>query len=290
MKFELLFDAKAALAEGPFWHATEQRLYWVDIPAGRLHALDPNTGNDVTYDAGRLLGCAVPCDDGQWLLAGKGGITRFDPASGTQTPLADPEPDLSENRCNDGKCDARGRFWIGTYNMLRRPKAAALYCLESGKLRRVLEGVTTSNGLGWSPDQRTMYYIDTPTLMVAAFDFDLERGTLAKRRGAVQFSPGVGRPDGMCVDAEGMLWVAHWDGGRISRWDPRNGRLLAEVSLPAARVSSCAFGGPRLDRLYVTTARHGLTAEQVAEQPHAGGLFVIEPGVPGLPVGGYKGV
>jgi sugar lactone lactonase YvrE len=175
-------------------------------------------------------------------------------------------------------------------SLIRQASAASLYCLDTdGAVRHVFGGVTTSNGLGWSPDQRTMYYIDTPTLQVAAFDYDGDTGTISNRRPIVTFPSGVGRPDGMAVDAEGRLWIAHWDGGRISRWNPEDGRLSLEIPLPVARVTSCAFGGPNLDRLYITTARHGLTEPQLAEQPHAGSLFAVSPGVAGLPANEYLG-
>jgi sugar lactone lactonase YvrE len=134
-----------------------------------------------------------------------------------------------------------------------------------------------------------MYYIDTPTMQVVAFDYDPDSGAISNRRVIITFPPGVGRPDGMTVDAEGRLWIAHWDGHRVSRWDPHEGRLLSEIPLPVARVTSCAFGGPNLDRLYITTARHGGTDEQLSEQPHAGSLFAASPGVAGLPAHEYGG-
>jgi sugar lactone lactonase YvrE len=153
----------------------------------------------------------------------------------------------------------------------------------------MLGDVTTSNGLDWSADLRTMYYIDTPTMMVRAFDFDLENGTLDNQRVVIRFPEGVGRPDGMTADVEGMLWIAHWDGGRVTRWDPHTGRLLQTIHLPADRVTSCAFGGTNLDILFITTARHGLDAEQQQQQPHAGSLFAARPGVVGRPAHRYAG-
>ena len=141
--------------------------------------------------------------------------------------------------------------------------------------------MTTSNGLDWSLDLSTMYYIDTPTMMVRAFDYDADEGSISGERIVVQVPEGVGQPDGMTVDAEGMLWVAHWDGGRVTRWNPLDGRLLATVAIPADRVTSCAFGRAHLDTLFITTARHGLDATQLVAQPQAGGLFAVRPGVCG---------
>jgi len=289
MNVDLIVDAQATLGEGPFWHPRENRLYWVDIEGRTLHVHDPEGQPDTVYDAGCRVGAAVPRRSGGLVLATEFGFETFDPETGARKPIADPESDRPDHRFNDGKCDAAGRFWAGTMCLAKEPDAA-LYVLETdGSVRRVIEGVTTSNGLGWSLDRKTMYYIDTPTMQVAAFDYDETAGTLARRRVVVTFPEGVGRPDGMTVDAEGMLWIAHWAGARVSRWHPGTGALLATVPVPAGNVSSCAFGGPNLDRLYVTTARHKLDPDDLARYPHTGGLFVLEPGVCGLPAGEYGG-
>lgn len=292
MDVQLALDARAALGEGPTWHPQQQRLYWVDIEGMKLHEFDPDAGTDTAYDVGCRVSAAVPRASSPrgMILATQFGFQAFDLDARRLSPMADPESDLSDNRFNDGKCDPHGRFWAGTMSLVRKRGAASLYVLESdGSVRKVFGGVSTSNGLDWSPDRSTMYYIDTPTLQVAAFDYDGDSGTIGGRRVVVRFPEGVGRPDGMTVDAEGMLWIAHWQGGRISRWNPADGSLLESVSLPADRVTSCAFGGPNLDRLYVTTARHGLDEAALARQPHAGGLFVLRPGVCGLPATLYAG-
>lgn len=287
---QLVVDARATLGEGPVWHPGHQRLTWVDIQAGKLHVYDPRGEADRVYDVGCLVGAAVPRQSGGMILATEHGFEAFEFETCKRTPLGDPEAHLPNNRFNDGKCDARGRFWAGTMSMVRELGAGSLYVLEpGGEIRHVLGGVTTSNGLGWSPDGRTMYYIDTPTLQVAAFDFDETRGTITGRRVAVSFPEGVGRPDGMAVDAEGMLWIAHWDGGRVTRWNPGDGSLLATIRVPADRTSCCAFGGEDLDILFITTARHGLSAEALQRQPHAGGLFAARPAVRGLASHSYAG-
>lgn len=288
---DLVLDVRAALGEGPVWHSCEQRLYWVDIPAGNVHVYDPQSNQDLVYGVGQMVGAAVPRRAGGLVLATQSGLGTFDLERREFSLLAAPERHLPDNRFNDGKCDPRGRFWAGTMSLIRQAGAASLYCLDiDGTVRQVFGGVTTSNGLDWSPDQRTMYYIDTPTLQVAAFDYDADSGAICNRRTIITFPPGIGRPDGMTVDAEGRLWIAHWDGGRISRWDPDSGRQLQEIFLPVARVTSCAFGGANLDRLYITTARHGLTDDQLSEQPHAGSLFAVTPGgVGGMPSHEYLG-
>jgi sugar lactone lactonase YvrE len=290
MNVDLVVDAKATLGEGPVWHPREARLYWVDIERGELHLHDPDREKDAVYQVGCRVGVAVPRHSGGMMLATEFGFEAFDLAAQERTPIVDPESHLPDNRFNDGKCDARGGFWAGTLSMKREPGAAALYALETDhSVRRALEGVTTSNGLDWSPDRKTMYYIDTPTLQVAAFDYDEADGTIDNRRVVVSFPQGIGRPDGMTVDCDGMLWIAHWDGGRVSRWDPRTGTMLQEIAIPALNVTSCTFGGPELDRLYITTARYGLDTAQLEELPHSGGVFVVCPGAGGLPAHEYGG-
>lgn len=281
---DLVVDAKALLGEGPVWHPNENKLYWVDIDGGAIHCHDPQGDPDTVYPVGGKVGVAVPCQTGEFVIATDTGFHMVDLVTGRRKAIADPESDLPNHRFNDGKCDAAGRFWAGTFDMTRQPHAGSLYVLEpNGSVRRMLDHVSISNGLEWSLDNRTMYYIDTPTLQVSAFDFDLLTGTISNRRIVIEFPDGVGRPDGMTVDTEDMLWIAHWDGGRISRWDPRTGRCLTEIPLPVDRVTSCAFGGPDLATLYVTTARTGLDAQRLEQQPSAGGLFAVEPGVTGRP-------
>lgn len=287
---ELVVDAKAQLGEGPVWHPREQVLYWVDIEGAALHRYDPNGAADTVYPVGCRIGAAVPRRSGGMVLATEKGFEAFDLETGAKTVLADPESHLPDNRFNDGKCDARGRFWAGTMSMVKQKEAGSFYVLEpDGSTRHLFGGVTTSNGLGWSPDGQTMYYIDTPTLQVVAFDFDVEQGQLSNRRVIITFPEGVGRPDGMTVDAEGMLWIAHWEGACVTRWNPANSSLLTTVPLPADRVTCPTFGGTDLDTLFITTARHGLDQDALARQPHAGSLFVLRPGVCGLPTHEFAG-
>ncbi len=290
MKVELVVDARATLGEGPVWDSESQSLFWVDIEEGRLHEYQASGDSDRVWDVGCRVGAAVPRGPRDMVLATERGFELLDLDSGTKTLWVEPEGDHPNNRFNDGKCDPHGRFWAGTMSMVRERQAGSLYVLELDRsVRRVLTHVTTSNGLGWSPDLGTMYYIDTPTMLVRAFDYDGDAGTIGNGRVAVEFSDAAGRPDGMTVDADGMLWIAHWDGGRVSRWDPRSHQLLQSVRLPADRVTSCAFGGRDLQTLFITTARHGLDAERQRKQPHAGSLFALEPPVGGLASYRYGG-
>ncbi len=281
---ECVLDAKATLAEGPSWLAGRQALLWVDIESSRVHLFDPATGADQTWELPSHVGVAVPTAHGDWLAATQQGFIRLDPESGALTRLSDPEADLPRNRFNDGKCDPQGRFWAGTISYDRTPGAASLYRVDAAlTVTKMVSDVSTSNGLTWSLDGRTMFYIDTPTRRVDAFDFDAVAGTLANRRTVIRVPEELGKPDGMTIDRKGMLWVALWGGSCVTRWNPGTGELLGRVHVAAERTSSCCFGGPDYDTLYITTARSGLTEEALARQPLAGGIFAVRTGQQGLP-------
>lgn len=286
---ELVLDAKAILGEGPSWHAEWNILLWVDIVDQKVHLYDPATGSDRVLEIDQPVGAVVPRASGGAVIAAKHGFYTLDLLTGATVPIADPEVHLPENRFNDGKCDPVGRFWAGT--MLNREVAAgSLYCLESDySIRHVLDQVKISNGLGWSPDHKTLYYNDTPTRQVSAFDYDLSTGGISNRRVAIHYPEDHGNPDGMTVDAEGMLWIAEWNGWQVSRWNPNTGQLLDTIQVPVAKVTSCVFGGARLDELYITTASVDLTEEEQKNQPLAGGLFVVRPGVQGTPTYTFAG-
>ncbi|MDF2959815.1 MAG: putative Membrane Associated Protein [Paenibacillus sp.] len=290
LQLELIHDAKAALGEGPCWDHRSGTLYWVDIAGKRVHVFNPQTKENRIIQLEQMVGVAVPRESGGMIAGLENGIYVLDLETEQLTLVEDPESGLENNRFNDGKCDAAGRFWAGTMSTKGQKEAGSLYCLEpGGTIRKVVEGVTTSNGIGWSPDGRTMYYIDTPTKLVVAYPYDEETGRLGDVRTAVSIPAGEGSPDGMTVDAEGMLWVAHWGGWQVSRWNPHTGEKLTAVPVPAAQVTSCAFGGPSLDELYITTARIGQSEEALLKQPHAGGVFRYKPGITGMPVHFYKG-
>ena len=280
---ELVIDARAMLAEGPVWHAQRQLLYWVSILASEVHVFDPATNEDRAIDVGQFVGTVVPRKSGGVIVALHHGIASLDLDTGDLKVLADPEADQPGNRFNDGKCDPAGRFWAGTMSLTYVEGAGSLYMMDADlSVRPMLGNVTISNGIVWSPDRSTMYYIDTPTCEVSAFDYAVETGAISNRRTAVRIPKDLGGPDGMTIDAEGKLWVAVWGSGAVSRWDPESGEMLGAVSLPVTAVSACAFGGPNLDELYVTTAREGMDEQALAEQPHAGGVFRVKPGVCGV--------
>lgn len=283
MQAESILHAQAALGEGALWNPETAELYWVDIEGRALHVFDPATGADRCYPVGQRIGTVVPRRGGRALVALQNGIHEIDLNTGLLILLANT---LSENslRFNDGKCDPAGRFWVGTFDMLLRPHAGTLYRFDpDGSTHVMLRRITNSNGIAWSSDRRTMYYIDTPTLAVQAFDYDHATGSIANPRVVIRFAEAEGWPDGMTIDAEGKLWVARWGGGRVQRHDPATGALLQVVTVPAPFTSSCAFGGPGLETLFITSARGGLTPQQAAEFPLSGDVFAVQPGVAGVP-------
>jgi sugar lactone lactonase YvrE len=281
VKVEIAFDLRAELGEGPIWDADRQRLLFVDIIRGEVHDFDPVAGTDAVFEVGQPAGAVTCTTRGDWLVAARDGFVRLDPATGATRVAAAVEVDQPDNRMNDGYCDARGRFWAGTMSMVHEREAGALYRFDpDSTVTRMLGGVTTSNGIDWSLDNRLAYYVDTGTGRVDVFDFDLEAGTLAHRRPLVTVPAEEGRPDGLVVDADGCIWVALWGGSAIRRYTP-DGRLDRTIALPVTQPTKCAFGGPDLSDLYITSAQHSLSAQARAAQPHAGSLFCCRPGVKG---------
>jgi sugar lactone lactonase YvrE len=268
------------LGEGPVWDAGDQALYWVDIPQSRVHRIAAD-GSLSSWDTGQPVGAVVPRASGGLVVAVRDGFLALDPASGKLTMLAEVEQDQPENRMNDGACDRAGRFFAGTMADDESPAAGALYRLDPDlSVTRLLAGVGISNGIGWSPDERLMYYIDSHAHRVDVFDYDPAAGSIGGRRPFAAVGQGDVVPDGLTVDADGGVWVAVWGGYAVLHHDP-GGQVLEAVDLPAARVSSCVFGGPDLDRLYITTA--------AGPGESAGALFVCEPGVTGQPSHPFRG-
>ena len=287
----LLLDTKSTLGEGPIWDDEEDCLWWIDIEVGLVHRFDPARHQNQTFDIGRKVGTVVRRQRGGLMLALADGFAAFDPKSGRLEILCDPEADKPDNRFNDGKCDPAGRFWAGSMNALDESQpTGALYCLHAdGHVVKHFEGVRVSNGIVWTADAKTMYYIDSPTRCVDSFEYDRETGQISNRQTVIQFSEDQGYPDGMTIDAEDMLWVAQWDGWGVSRFDPKTGELLDKIEVPAAQVTACAFGGPELKDLFITTARRGIEAGDLEEQPYAGSLFHARPGVMGVRSNQYAG-
>ncbi len=283
LQAELALDLKANLGEGSLWDDQTGRLLWVDIPAGEIHSFEPITGQDkLVYQADGQIGTVVQRQQGGLLAATSKGLVFADGQTGESQIICNPEADKPQNRFNDGKCGPDGRFWFGS--MAAGPITegqGSLYRLDADlSCHKMLEGVTISNGIAWSPDGSTMYYTDTPTGQIWAFDYDQQAGCISNRRTVVQIAPGG--PDGFTVDAEGMLWVAQWGGWQVARYDPASGEKLVQIDVPAAQVSSCAFGGETMDTLFITTASVGLGEADRANQPLAGCLFKAKVGVAGM--------
>ena len=290
MQPELLLDSRADHGEGPAWDTSRGLLYWVDIQSGRLHTYDPGEQTDRWIKVGENLGFVAPrpvymLNQGiSLVMALKSSFMTLDLPSQRMVCLANPEPHLTGNRFNDGKCDPAGRFLAGTMDDDEKEASGSLYSYSSdGTLKTLLTGVGISNGLTWSPDYQTFYHIDTPTRQVSAFDYDLSTGNIANPRPVVKIPPKLGWLDGMTSDAEGMLWVAMWGGAKLTRWDPVTGQLLEAIPVPALNVTSCVFGGPDLTDLYITSARKGISVEQLARYPLSGGLFHIRTKMRGMP-------
>ncbi len=292
---ELVCAARAAIGEGPCWDDRTSRLYWVDILGKAVHIFDPASRRDHLIPLDQQVGCLALRERGGVVVGLERGIYRLDLDAGEQTLLAAPETDRPRNRFNDGQCDAAGRLWIGSMSMDendgagRSAPAGSLYRLDpDGRITRLFGGVTISNGIAWSPDNQTMYYIDSPTRRVDAFDFNLAAGAITNRRTVITLPDDAGLPDGMAADAEGFLWIGQWGGWQIGRYDPRTGRCVQAIRLPVKNVTSCAFGGPTLEDLYITTARLGAD-ENDPRQTEAGGLFCCRPGARGLPTRRFQG-
>lgn len=273
-------DCRALLGEGPVWVVSGQALYWVDIEGKAIFRRDA-AGDVVRWDTPLRIGSLVPRSGGGLVAGTERGFAFVDPASGTYEIFANPEPGRAKNRFNDGKVDRSGIFWAGTMADGGSDPAGALYRLDGDLVwSRADDGYRVTNGPAFSPDGRLLYHSDSGLRTIYVFDLAGD-GTISGKRVFARFAPSDGHPDGMTVDADGCLWVAFWDGWCVRRISPV-GETLLTVRLPVQRPTSCAFGGPALDRLYVTSARIDLGDGALSKQPQAGGLFALEPGCTGL--------
>lgn len=283
MQVETIGNYESKWGEGPIWH--DGRLYYVDIEDHKVICFDPQSGNEQIVDVGERVGTVVPRTKVGLVIAGDTGFHFLEPDSGALTAIADPEPNIETNRFNDGKCDPSGRFWAGTISTNKTEGAARLYCLDTDlSVTEKFGPVTNSNGICWSADASTMYYIDTPRKQVLAFDFENGNGTISNERVIVETDSIAGVPDGMTIDAEGLLWVAFCRGSAVHRFDPASGKSVAKIDLPCSGVTAPAFGGPNLDVMYITTG-------QFANAPEtgAGRLYQVQPGVTGTPSVAFDG-
>ena len=291
IKAECVVDCGCQLGEGALWDERSGQLWWLDVPMpSRLYRWNPKSGTHSTWDMPEMITSMAVRENGQGLLvASHHGINFFDPETGALTQQLAPEPEQPGNRCNDGAADRQGRFWFGTMqNNIAADGSPIDLTSSSGNLYRLdpdlslhpmVNGIGVSNTVCWSPDNTIMYFTDTLTGCIWAYDFDSDAGVISNRRDFARFERG--HPDGSTVDAEGYLWNARWEGSCVVRFAP-DGRVDRVVEVDAPLVTSCAFGGDNLDTLYVTTARYELSADTLKKHPLAGGLFAINAGVSGI--------
>ncbi len=295
---ECVFEAKDWLGEGPCWHPAERALYWTDVPSKKIKRWHPAGGAHASWAMPEMVTAIAVRGRGGLIVASHTGIDFFDPATARATRFVAPEADKPKNRSNDGKCDRRGRFWYGTMmnnfapDMSELPitgNTGGLYRIDpDGSIHTFEQGLGIANTFAWSPDDKTMYFADTLDA-IYAYDFDAASGRVANRRTFGKLdAKQYGHPDGSTIDADGFLWNARWDGGCLVRWSP-DGKVDRVVKMPCRRVTSCIFGGPNLEVLYITTVRYGLSEGDLAEQPLAGGIFALDAGVKGIPDGQFAG-
>lgn len=286
-RVDVAVDMQAALGEGPCWDEQQELLYWVDIQGKKIHIHNPQDNSNREIQLEQQIGAFVLRAEGGAVVALQNGLYFLDLQSEQLTLITDPEEHLPQNRFNDGKCDPAGRFWVGT---MGSSGTASLYTLYPDlELQQKETNVTISNGLAWSPDRTKMYYIDTPTKQIVAYDYDISTGAISNKQVALQIPESEGHPDGMTIDVQGNLWIAHWGGYQVSCWNPITGEKLDTIPIPAPQVTSCTFAGEELDTLYITTARVGLDEEALTESPQAGGLFKVKMKVKGAPSYRFEG-
>ena len=277
----ILVAAGATLGEGPVWYRETGELFWVDIEGCRLSSVQPGSLRQRNWQFDGMVGAVIPTKGKNFILAHEKGLLRFNPVNGKTEPLqllVNEDPRL---RFNDGKCGPDGNLWIGTMDKELAAGAGNLYKIEKNlQVSTVLSGTSVSNGMAWTRDHK-YYYIDSATFEVWKFDYHPETAEIYNKEVAIRIPEDHGAADGMCIDLEGKLWIAHWGGNCVRRWDPDSGRVIGRISVKAPHVTSCCFGGETMNTLYITTARSGLSKQELEEFPLSGGLFYCE-----LPVQG----
>ncbi|WP_297693663.1 SMP-30/gluconolactonase/LRE family protein [uncultured Eudoraea sp.] len=289
-KASLIYDAKATLGEGPFWDYKSDQLFWVDIEAGVLHCHYDKTKENSAWHLEEMIGAVIPSGKETLILALETGIASFNYNTRELRPLGILENSDKKLRFNDGKCDPNGNLWIGTMHKNLKPGYGNLFKVDH-ELKDTLQikNTSISNGMAWSPDKTKFYYIDTAVYEVWQFDFDVVKAEISNRKTIFKIPVAYGGADGMTIDREGMLWIAHWGGGCVRRWNPESGKVLEKIEVDAPHVTSCCFGGKDLKTLYITTARSGMSEKDLNSYPLSGGLFCYTTDVGGFKVNSFKG-
>ena len=266
------------LGEGALWSVAEQALYWVDIERNCFFRFVPASNTYEKFEVGVAIGVLALRASGGLVMATKNGFAFWDPSSATLQPIANPEASRPHLRFNDGAVDSKGRFWAGS---MGKAEEGALYRLDpDGSVHTMLSELGVPNGIGWSPDDTIMYFTDSPRQIIYAFDFDSSTGQIANKRTFVEVPKNSGSPDGLTVDSKGYIWSACWHGAQVIRYTP-NGTIDRVVEVPALRTTSCVFGGPEMNELYITSATTGLNDEQLKQYPLSGNLFRLKVDVTG---------
>lgn len=282
MTASLLYASSCTLGEAPMWHDGRKSCFWADICEQRLFEYNWLGQTTKSWKLDFHPSLIVQDENDHLVLALNGGLARFNTGSGDLHWLLDIEKDQIGHRCNDGACDQQGRLWVGTLDKTLKQGAGTLFCVDQNlKLQKKIEHATIPNGLVWTADNKKMYFIDSPTQTVQSFFYNGQTGNIIFDKVIIRIPEEMGTPDGMCMDAEGMLWTSHWGGFGVYRWNPSNAQLIDRIHLPVPNVSSCAFVGEGLDHLLITTARQDLSAEELAKYPESGHVFLARPRVSG---------
>jgi len=285
LQTDVAVEYRCLLGEGPVWDAKRKVICWIDILNGEIHEYATAQKMHKVIPVHQMIGSLAVCTNGNFIAALQNGFAFIDKISGEIKMITDPESHLPDNRFNEGKCDPAGRFWAGTMSLSGEPNAGSVYVVEKDlSITKRIESVTISNGMAWSVDHQTFYFIDTPTFEVVAYDYDKYTRHINNKRTIIKIANEDGYPDGMTIDNQGMLWIAHWDGWQVTRWNPNSGEKLCCIELPVAKVTSCTFGGENYGDLYITSAKVGLTEDESEKQPLAGSLFIMRNcGFKGMP-------
>ncbi|RYG05501.1 MAG: SMP-30/gluconolactonase/LRE family protein [Chitinophagaceae bacterium] len=290
MKATLELKTQAILGEGPVWDDSIQKLYWIDIRSNQVNRYDPISKQNESWDLDQMVGCIVPKNSEIIVCALQDQLLELNTSTYKTRTLAPLEKHLPDNRANDGKADPGGRLWVGTLHLPGEKGHSNLYRIgEDLEEELQVSGLGMSNGLGWSPENDKMYLVDTMNEIILQFDYSIVDGTITNRKTIIDLKDAEGSPDGMCVDAEGMLWIAFYGGKRVSRYDPSTGKELSAIEVPGVlNVTCCSFGGRDLDTLYITTASQDMSEDDLKKYPESGSLFSVKPGVKGLPLNRFS--